>query len=165
MHKCSFHPLSRRLLCETDRDPYRKPQTPQIKSWGAQSQWIHLQNTPVPKALGTLQEIDCKRQRIREFAVRLCLSLMSEASPRNPPQCDCPNMSWTKMTPCQTGQRKLTRPQPYTMNYRQLWKAGHKMRKVVFPRKRHTTWLFNAKWSAMIAYIQVKKYMDWVDYN
>lgn len=42
----------------------------------APSQWIHLENTLVPRAQETVQkrgQKDVKKQRIEEFAVRLCL--------------------------------------------------------------------------------------------
>ena len=54
---------------------------------------------PTPKA----QEIvhkrwkDCKSQKAREFAVRLYLLVISEATPIKSHQHDCLNMSWTRM--------------------------------------------------------------------
>lgn len=38
------------------QDHYRKPQPIQMQSCGAQSQLKHLQNTPAPKAQGTLKK-------------------------------------------------------------------------------------------------------------
>ena len=55
----------------------------QPKWRGAQPQWVHLQNTPTPKAQGTLQkkeQKDCESWRIRLFAVRLCLLVTSDAT-------------------------------------------------------------------------------------
>lgn len=62
---------------------------------------IYLQNTPTPKTLGTLWERqwkDMKSQRIREFAVRLSLPVMSKYILIKFHQHDCPNVSGTRMT-------------------------------------------------------------------
>lgn len=52
--------LHKQLVCYslgklhvTDGDHYPKPQLFKIQSCGALKQWIHLQNTPMPKAQGT----------------------------------------------------------------------------------------------------------------
>jgi hypothetical protein len=47
---------------------------------------MHLQQNPMPKAQGTLQKRwwkDCKSQKIREFAVSVCLLIVSEAISTN----------------------------------------------------------------------------------
>lgn len=54
-----------------------------MQNCGAQSQWIYLENNPAPKTQGTLWkrgQKDLKRQRIRSFAVKSCLRVMSEAT-------------------------------------------------------------------------------------
>lgn len=54
-----------------------------MQSCGAQSQCMYLQNSPVPKTQGTLRKGGWKvfkSQRIRQFSVRLCLLLISEAT-------------------------------------------------------------------------------------
>ena len=59
------------------------------------------QNIATPKAQGTLWKKRQKgnmTQRIREFAVRLCLLATSEATPIKSHQHYCPNMSWTRRT-------------------------------------------------------------------
>ena len=56
---------------------------------------------PAPKAQGTLQkreQKDCKSQGIRECAVRVCLLVMSEATPIKSHQHGCLNMSQTRIT-------------------------------------------------------------------
>lgn len=62
------------------------------------------------------------RAEIKEFALRLYLLEMSEATPIKSHSHDCPNTSLTRMTainmPKWTG-----RLQPYTKNYRQLRNA------------------------------------------
>lgn len=77
-------------------DHYRKPQPIKMQNRGAKSQWLHLQNTPAPQAQGTLQKRrwkDCESQRIREFAVRLCLPVTSEAAPVKSHQHACPSVN------------------------------------------------------------------------
>lgn len=67
------HPSSKKL-CNSDY--YRKPQSVIIQNCGAQCQLILLQPTPAPRARESLwkrRRKDCKSQRSREFAVRLCL--------------------------------------------------------------------------------------------
>lgn len=80
-------------------------------------------NTSTPKAQKTLWKKgpkDCKSQRIGEFAVRLCILGLLEASPMKCHQHDCLKKSWTRTVSIdmakQTG--KASRSQPCTKNYR-----------------------------------------------
>lgn len=110
---------------------YRKPQPVQMNTWGDQFQQTQLQNTLAPKARETLQKKRWryyKSQRTREFAVSLCLLVMSEFILLNFHQPDQLNMSWTsqQQKTSQSGWGKATRPRPYTKNYRQPRKAERK---------------------------------------
>lgn len=70
--------------------------------WYLQYHWIHLKNTPTPKAQETLWkrgQKDRKNQKTKEFTVRLCLLIMSQATSITPDWHDCPNVSWARMTP------------------------------------------------------------------
>lgn len=70
-----------------------------MQNCGAQLQWIHLQNIPAPRAQKTLLKMgqrDCRSQRVRDFAIRLCLPVTSVATPIKSHQQDCPNVSWTR---------------------------------------------------------------------
>lgn len=52
-------------------------------------------NSPTPKAQGMLrkrEQEDCKSQKIKEFAVRLCLLVLSEARHRKSHQSDSPHV-------------------------------------------------------------------------
>lgn len=57
-------------------------------------QWIHHTNTSMPKAQKTLlqkrREKDCKRQRVRESDMILCLLLTPEAIPAISHKYYCP---------------------------------------------------------------------------
>lgn len=122
-----------------------------MKTWGDQFQQTQLQNTLAPKAQETLQKKRWryyKSQRTREFAVSLCLLVMSEFILLNFHQPDQLNMSWTsqQQKTSQSGWGKATRPRPYTKNYRQPRKAE---RKTVFHREEHTNYLSSSKWSAL----------------
>ena len=69
---------------------------------GVYSQWVHLEDTPTFKAQGTLQYVgqrDFKNQKIREFAVRMCLLIRSEVIPIKSYQHICPYVSRTWMAP------------------------------------------------------------------
>lgn len=73
----------------------RKPQPIKMQSRGALFQWIST------KSQGTLKrgQRDCKTQRIKEFAVRWCLSAMPEATAIQSHQHGCSNMSSARMVP------------------------------------------------------------------
>lgn len=93
--------------------------------------------TPTPEAQGTLQKRrwrDCKSQRMREFAIKLCLLIMSEVAPIKSHPHDGLNMSWKWQWTCQSGRGGgegwgvgggtwTVRPQPHTKIHRQLRKA------------------------------------------
>lgn len=52
-------------------------------------------NSLIPKAQGMLrkgEQEDCKSQKIKEFAVRLCLLVLSEVRHIKSHQCGCPNV-------------------------------------------------------------------------
>lgn len=52
-------------------------------------------NSPTPKAQGMLrkrEQEECKSQKIKEFAVRFCLLVLSEARHIKSHQSDCPNV-------------------------------------------------------------------------
>lgn len=88
------------------------------------SNWIHQQNTPIPQDQGILlkrSQKDFKSQRIWEFAVRLCLLLIVEAIPIKSHKHDCPNLSWTRITPMDMTNWMGERPQPYTEIYKLGW--------------------------------------------
>lgn len=73
-----------------------------MQGYGAQSQWIQLQNIFTPKAPETLRKRGwkaCKVQRFWEFAVKVCLLVMSEAIHMKSHCHDCPNMRQMRMTP------------------------------------------------------------------
>lgn len=79
---------------------------------------------------------DVKSQRMREFAVRLCLLLMSEAAAVSPHQCVCPRVSGIRMTPGKMPNRMGQRHQLYIKTYRQPRKPGNGV--FGFPREKHT---------------------------
>lgn len=58
--RCSLCPSPRKLLSATDREHFRRPQPTKVESCEAQPQWVHLQNTPTPKAQGALQKKEQK---------------------------------------------------------------------------------------------------------
>lgn len=67
---------SRRLPFAIDRDCYRKPQAIKLQSCKAESQQIYIQIISASSPQGTLWKWGqkyFKRQRIREFCVKLCL--------------------------------------------------------------------------------------------
>lgn len=71
-----------------------------MQSYGAWHQWIHLQNIRAPEGQGVLLKKDkkYKSQRVREFAVRLCLlGPTSEATPIMSHQEDFTNLGRTRM--------------------------------------------------------------------
>ena len=112
----------------TDRGHFRTSQPIKMQSYGAQSQGLHLQNTSTSKAQGTLskrRQKDCKSRRVRGFAVRLCF-LVTQKLHTMSRQCDCFNMSWTRMTPMAVpaGKGKAHKTSPYSKNSRQLRRAG-----------------------------------------
>jgi hypothetical protein len=113
----------------TDGAYYRKLQPVKIQSCGTQIQWIHLQNTSTSKVQGPLQkrkQKDCKSQRIREFAVRLCFLVTQGAIPVKSYQDGCPNMSREKDDTSEhtnVDGEKFMRFQLYTKNYRQIQSA------------------------------------------
>jgi hypothetical protein len=55
-----------------------------------------------------------ERQMIREFVVRFCLLIMSEAIPTKPHQHGCLNVSLTRMAKIDIYEGKFPRPQSYT---------------------------------------------------
>jgi hypothetical protein len=100
--KYSLHPSSRKLLCNKWRPLQKK-----IKSKCRVVEPSY--NGYIFKILPHLRlreqfwkrrrQKDCKSQRIRDFGVRLCLLVMSEAKPIESHQHGCPNMSSTRRTP------------------------------------------------------------------
>lgn len=107
---------------------------------------------PAPKAQGILQKIeqkDCKSQGIRECAVRVCLLIMSEATPIKSRQHGCLIMSQTRTTkdmPKQAG--KTPQASIRHKNCRPL------RDKSVFHREEYSNWLFNTRYSDLKTYIQ-----------
>lgn len=65
-------------------------------------------------------------QKIREFALRLCLPATSVARSVKFTKQDYPNMSWTRIyqQTCHIGWGMSTKPPPHTKTYRKLNKAG-----------------------------------------
>lgn len=106
--KCSSHPLLRKPLSVTDKHDYGKSQPIELHRCGT-LQSTHLQYHSCPEGSGNTVEggqKDCKNQKIREFAVRFCSLIMSEAILIKSPQHHCPNISWTLMDmPTWTGKR------------------------------------------------------------
>lgn len=97
--KCNPQQSSKKTLC--NRHKPLQNSTIKMQNCGAQSQRIHLQNTPVPKTQETFQkkgQKELKSQRIWEFAVRLCLIIMSETIPVNAHKCDCSNIIRIRIT-------------------------------------------------------------------
>lgn len=132
-----------------------------MQSYGAQSQWLYLQNTPAPKAQRTYQKRgwkDCKIQRIKEFAVRLHLLGMAEAVAIKSHQLDCLNMNWTRQQTTidisRLGGGESTKPQPYTKDFRQLRNTMGGRNSVSQGRsyKLPTQFVSNTKWSALKTY-------------
>lgn len=99
----------------------------QSKHWGWKSnsnQYIY-KTTPTPTAQGTFQKgggwKDFKRQRIREFAMKFHLLVMSEL-PRKSHQREIPNLSWQwQQQVCQSGQWKAH--SGHGMPNQILWRA------------------------------------------
>lgn len=79
----------------------------------------YIYNTTLaPKAWVKRGWKDCKSQRIREFAVRLYVLVVSEATPIKSHQHDCPKVKKDSSSRhSKVDGRKPTRPQPYTKNY------------------------------------------------
>ena len=108
------------FLC--DRDHYIKLQPIRFQDCGAQSQRIYLKTRLVAKVQEYCRWVgqkDCKGQRIREFAVRLCLLVTPEATPRKSPQHDCPSMSQTKTTKASMPKWMERRPWSHSL-YKEL---------------------------------------------
>lgn len=127
------------------------------------SKKFRLQNTPVPKAQGTMQKRvwwkDYKSQRLRKI-VRLYLLVMSAVTPIKSHQYDFLNMSWTRMTPMD--RLKWTEKSPLCLKSMQrttgTWgKLG--ARDVIFLSEEHTNQLPSAKWSALKRYILNRLYL------
>lgn len=124
----------------------------------------YIYNTlpPTPKAQGMLWKRewkDCKSHRIREFAVRLHPLATSEATPIKSYQQDCPNESWTRMTPMSMPSHTGKSPQglnPMCRTTGHWGKLG--AREAILPRREHTNWLSSAKWLALKTYIQVTQH-------
>lgn len=88
-----------------------------MQSCRAQSQRIHLQNTPASKDQGTVWEKcweKCKSQSVRKFSRRLYLLVTSEATLIKSHQQDCLEMSWTRVTP--TNVSDCTEENPLGLN-------------------------------------------------
>lgn len=54
-----------------------------MQSYGGPFQWVNLQTTATPKTQGTFWKMiwkDCKSQRLKKFAVRLCFLVISEVT-------------------------------------------------------------------------------------
>ena len=98
-------------------------------------------------------------QGIREFAVRLCLLVISKATSIKSYQQGCPNVSRTRTTPM--GVLISMSKSPRGLDPTQLATGnGEKprARKAVLTREDHTNWLSSTKWSALKIYIQVIVY-------
>lgn len=88
--KCSPHPTSREFSLQ--QWLLQKTTTIIAQTYGAQCQWICLQKTPIPEAQGTFPNRgwkDWKSQRTRGFAERMCLLVMSAATPMKSHHHDC----------------------------------------------------------------------------
>jgi hypothetical protein len=81
-------------------DHYRKPQPMKRQSWGAQSQWIHPQNTPIPKAQETPRksgqnDSHSQQSEAQGFAVRLFPGINGSYALKTH-QRNCPTVSYTR---------------------------------------------------------------------
>lgn len=89
--KCGLRHPSRRLL-NAQEETCTKKYNLNAKS---RSPMAASSNSPTPKAQGMLrkrEQEDCKSQKIKEFAVRLCLLVLSEARHRKSHQSDSPHV-------------------------------------------------------------------------
>lgn len=115
------------------------------------SRWIHLDDSPTPKAQGTSQGSGWRDCEDLEFAMRLCLLVMPEATPINCPQHE---LSKENNNGCvKLDRAKPLRPQPSTKNHWQLRKAGS--RKESHSQGEHGAQLSSAKWPGWKTGIQV----------
>lgn len=77
-------PQQEKLLFATDgsiTEKHNQLKCRQVTTWGAQLPLIHLQHSSVPKTPGTSRkrrQKDCKGQRNRMSAMKLCLLKISE---------------------------------------------------------------------------------------
>lgn len=152
-----FTPYQKNLLFATDGDYYRKLQ--QIKYIESRStvpvdtttQHPHLRHRKHCRKWWKV----CQGQKIRDFALRLCLLVISEgkASPTWSPKYELNKDTNMHAKP---HREKPSRPQPCTENYRHAVKleAGE----AALPREEHTNWLPNAKGSALKTYTKARVY-------
>lgn len=103
---------------------------------------------------GKRTNIDCKNQKIRGYAIRLCLLGNSETmSIKFQKRCQ-QIVSYVRMALMnmpnliEKSSWDLSPPQRATKNWGRMT-AG----KVIFPRKEHTSWLSSTKWSVLIIYL------------
>lgn len=83
-HRCVWStPLIKDTYLCNRQSPVQKITTKQMQSCETRSQWLHLQNTCIPTAQETLWKRgwkDCKSQRDRGFALKVCVLVTSEAA-------------------------------------------------------------------------------------
>lgn len=112
------------LYLSLQQIPLKKPTTNQNADLWSTSEYIYtilLQGT-----LRRRDQKSCKSQRIREFVVRLCLQVTSEAPSIKSYQYDLSNMSSMGQThwACQSGRGESQNPEPYTQSSKQWRLAG-----------------------------------------
>ena len=108
--------------------------------------FLHLR---LREHFGRVQK-DCKSQEIKEFAVRLCHLVMSEATPTKSHQHDCLNMSGTRTI-------EMGRPMWSGASIGGLRHTHTPLRNFQWKKqsmRKHTNWLSNTKWPALKTYIQ-----------
>lgn len=161
MDNCDSHP-SWRKVCNTWR-ALQKTTAKSKCNCGAQSQWIHLQKFLAPNAQETFQKRRWKDFK-SQFAVRLCLLAISEATSMKTHQLDCPNVSWTNKNST-SEHAKLDRSKleslwglnPTQKNIGTRGRRG--VVEVAFPREEYNSWLSSAKWwEPSNTYLQVTLY-------
>lgn len=136
-----------RHLFPTDEDHYRNSQPMKMQSPWVQYQRIHLQITPSPKVQETLRregQKGSKSHRIRVCAVSLCLLLMSDITPINSHQCNCPDTGSIRMTP--VNMPKSTEKKDFSHTLRTIGNWGYLgTGEAAFSWQEYTYWLSSAK--------------------
>jgi hypothetical protein len=140
----------------TDRDHYRKSLPTKMKSCRAQSQMKHPQNKPNPiQNKPNIPREYCRqgggkmggaRSRIRAFAVRLSLLVMSKATAMKSHQHGCLNSSCIKTTTIELAKVDGGNTQDLNPTSRTIVNKGmFKVREIVLPKEEHTNWLSKIK--------------------
>lgn len=141
-----FSPLLRKWQINTITESHNQLNCRDVKP----SFNLHICNTtPALKVRETLWkkgQKDCKNQKIREFAVRFCPLIMSQAILIKSLQHHCLNISWTRMTLMDMSTWTGTslqdgKPTQRIIGSKECWD-----RRGVLPQARTQNWLSRSKY-------------------